>query len=149
MTALGGPAVVLAVLYLLWSWRRAGGIGRLVAAVAIPLAWFALLPVVMREVSAGPIAGFSRGAEFGLLWLSLAGLVGALLPAPVGRAQQVPGYPRTGLRGPSRAALESRLQPVLGVVGFRLKAGLQHGAMHLRVGVPASAGPLFWGRFRS
>ena len=39
-TVLGGPAVVFAFLYLLWSWRRAGGAGRLVAAGAIPAIWF-------------------------------------------------------------------------------------------------------------
>ncbi len=52
-TALGGPAVGLSVLYLLWSWRGAGGIVRPVAAVAIPLAWFATLAVRTPEASAG------------------------------------------------------------------------------------------------
>ncbi len=79
-TVLGGPAVILAVLYLLWSWRRAGGMARPFAAVIIPLAWFAALPFVMPDVSAGPLAGFSRGAWHGLFWLSVAGLLGALLP---------------------------------------------------------------------
>lgn len=86
-TALGGPAVVLAVFFLLWSWRGAGGIGRVVAAVAIPLGWFALLPVVTPEVSAGPIAAFSRGAYHGVFWLVVAGVVGAVGPAGrVGRS---------------------------------------------------------------
>jgi hypothetical protein len=79
-TALGGPAIGLAVLYLVWRWRRAGGVGRLVAASTLPLAWFAWLPAVTPEVSAGPIAAFSWGAGHGLFWLTIAGLAGALLP---------------------------------------------------------------------
>jgi uncharacterized protein DUF4350 len=103
ITALGGTAVVLASLYLLWSWRRAGGIGRLVAAVAIPLAWFALLPVVTPEVSAGPIAAFSRGAYHGLFWLGVAGLIGTLQPTDgVGRfASNGEKPPSPALRAPS------------------------------------------------
>jgi hypothetical protein len=80
-TAIGGPAVGLAVLYLLWSVRRAGGIGRSIAAVVVPLAWFALLPAVTPEVAVGPIAAFTRGAYHGLLWLGVAGAVDALLSA--------------------------------------------------------------------
>ncbi len=75
-TSMGGPAVGLAVLYLLWGWRRAGGIGRIVAAVIIPLAWFALLPIATPEVSSGPVAAFSRGAYHGLFWLGVAGVMG-------------------------------------------------------------------------
>jgi hypothetical protein len=103
ITALGGAAVVLAVLYLLWSWRGAGGIGRLVAAVAIPLAWLALLPVVTSDVSAGPIAVFSRGTYHGLFWLGIAGLVGTLGPSGGGEstASNRGKAPSPTLRAPS------------------------------------------------
>jgi len=77
-TALGGPAVAIAVLYLLWSWRSAGGVVRPVAAITIPLAWFAALAVVTPEVSAGPVAFFWRGTLHGLFWLGVAGPVGAV-----------------------------------------------------------------------
>ncbi len=96
-TALGGPAVGLAVLYLLWSGRRDGGIGRFIAAVVIPLAWFALLPVVTPEVAAGPVAAFSRGAYHGLFWLGAASVVGAFLPGSAVRG----GSPVPALRAPS------------------------------------------------
>ncbi len=79
-TALGGAAIALAVLYIVWSWRRDGGGCRLVAASIFPLGWFALLPVVTPDVSTGPITVFSRGAGHGLLWLAIAGVAGALLP---------------------------------------------------------------------
>lgn len=87
-TALGGPALLLAVLYLLWSWRRARGVGRLVAAVAIPLGWFALLPVVTPDSAAGPVTSFPRGAWHGLFWLGVASLAGA--QADVRESRQLP-----------------------------------------------------------
>ncbi|MFI5454081.1 MAG: DUF4350 domain-containing protein [Isosphaerales bacterium] len=90
-TALGGPTAGLAVLYLLWAWRRAGGIGRAIAAIVIPLAWFAVLPAVTPEVAAGPIAAFSRGAYHGLFWLGVAGFIGV-----------------AGRRQPGAAALQSQ-----------------------------------------
>ena len=111
-TALGGPAVVMAVLSLLWSWRRVGGIGRVLAAVVIPLGWFALLPVVTPAVSAGPIAAFSRGAYHGLFWLGVGGVVGAVLPAHCERQDR-----------------------------NRLKAGLQRVSAQALAGVPPSGGP--------
>ncbi len=78
-TALGGPAISLAVLYLLWGWRRTGGATRLAAALAIPLGWFALLPVVTPDVAAGPLTAFSRGAWHGLFWLGITAVVDAML----------------------------------------------------------------------
>jgi hypothetical protein len=107
-TALGGPAVGLAVLYLLWSGRRAGGIGRIIAAIIVPLAWFALLPAVTPEVAAGPIAAFSRGAYHGLFWLGVAGAVVAFLPAVAIRGEspspalRAPSLQREGEEDPSR-----------------------------------------------
>ena len=82
-TALGGPAVGLGVLYLLWSWRQVGGIARPVAAATIPLAWFATLGVLTPDASAGPLVAFSRGTWHGLFWLAVAAVVGA-----VGNSQQ-------------------------------------------------------------
>ncbi len=79
-TALGGPAIVLAVLYLFGSWRRDGGAGRLVAASTLPIAWFALLPFITPDASGGPLTVFSWGAGYGLVWLAVAGLAAALLP---------------------------------------------------------------------
>jgi len=89
-TALGGPAIALAVLYLVWSWRRAGGVGRLVAASTLPLAWFALVPVVTPDVSAGPLAVFFRGAGHGLFWLALAAFAGARPPGRRGVPHHAP-----------------------------------------------------------
>ncbi len=79
-TALGGPAVLLAVLYILWRWRRVGGVGRLAAAGVLSLAWFGTLPVVSPDVSAGGLAGFSYGAGDGLFWLAIARLTEVVLP---------------------------------------------------------------------
>ena len=105
-TALGGPAVGMAVFYLLWGWRRAGGFGRIVAAVAVPLAWFAALPVVMPEVAAGPVAIFARGAYHGLFWLGAAGVLGAILPV---RRQGTPG--EEGGQAPGCAVSQSPFSP--------------------------------------
>ncbi len=88
-TVLGGPAVEIAVLYLLWSWRRAGGIERISAAAIVPLAWFALLPAVTPKVEAGAITAFSKGAYHGLVWLGVAAFVGAR-----GREHPGPSGPR-------------------------------------------------------
>ncbi len=77
-TALGGPAVAVAVLYLLASWRRTGGRRRLIVAAGVPVVWFALLPVVTPEVAAGPIMAFARGALHGLFWLAVATVVDAI-----------------------------------------------------------------------
>jgi hypothetical protein len=61
--ALGAPPVCLAVLYLVWGWRQAGGRPRLVAAAAIPLGWFALLPLrrPMPRPGRSPPSGVRRG----------------------------------------------------------------------------------------
>ncbi len=79
-TTLGGPAVVFAVLNLLWSWRRASGPGRLVAALAIPAIWFGAIAFVTPDTSAGPLGAFWRGSAHGLLWIGVAAVVVAALP---------------------------------------------------------------------
>ncbi len=79
-TALGGPAVVMAVLYLLWSWRRVGRISRPAAAALILICWFAALAVVTPPVSAGPLAAFLRGSVHGVFWLAVAVVGSAILP---------------------------------------------------------------------
>ncbi len=76
--ALGGPAVGLAMLYLLWGWRLARRFGRIIAASVIPLGWFALLPAVTPDVAAGPIAAFARGAWHGVFWLAVAVVIDAV-----------------------------------------------------------------------
>jgi hypothetical protein len=79
-TALGGPAVVVAVLYLLWNWRCSGGIGHLVAAAAIPTAWFGLLAIVTPDAVVGPLGAFWRSSAHGLVWVGIAAVVPAVLP---------------------------------------------------------------------
>ena len=83
-TAIGGPAVGLALLYLLWNGRASRMGWRIVAAVVIAAGWFALLPAVTPEVAAGPIAVFSRGAGYGLFWLATAAVVGVVLGRRLG-----------------------------------------------------------------
>ncbi len=104
-TALGGPAVGLAGLNLLWGWRCAGGIGRVVAAIVIPLAWFALSPIVTPDVAAGPVAAFTRGACHGLFWLGVAGVLDAFLSAAP-RLRVKPMSARIGLTRRRGAAEE-------------------------------------------
>ncbi len=83
----------MATMCLLWSWRRVGGVGRLTVAAALPVSWLALLPVVIPEVSSGPLAAFSRVAVYGMFWLGVGALADAFLP---GR--------RCGLLAASRAS---------------------------------------------
>ncbi len=84
--ALGGPPVGLAMLYLVWSWRLAGGTWRIIAAVVVPLGWFALLPAVTPDVAAGPIAAFARGAWHGVFWLAVAVVIDGVGPRRPGAA---------------------------------------------------------------
>jgi hypothetical protein len=79
-TALGGPSVVMAVIYLVWSYRRAGEFGRLITAIVSPIVWFALLAAVTPDTSAGPLVTFGYGAMHGLCWLGLAAVAAAVLP---------------------------------------------------------------------
>ena len=83
-TALGGPAIATSVFYLLWTWRRGGGVGNLIAALGIPLAWFALLPAVMPGASTGPLATFSCGSGLGLVCLAACVIVVALVANRLG-----------------------------------------------------------------
>src|SRR5579885_2130992 len=124
LTALGGPAAGLAGLYLLWSGRRTGGIGRVVAAVFIPLAWFALLPIVTPEVAAGPVAAFTRGAYHGLFWLAVAGMVGTL-------GRRIPPGSRTSIgdgthTSPTRQRVNSgvSIDPLAGASGSYLPGAI-------------------------
>ncbi len=103
-TALGGPAVSLATLYLLWSWRRAGGPRRLAAAVAIPIGWFALLPVEASDLGAGPLAAFWRGAWYGMAWLGIATFVAVAAASSAQRASQRNGTSNAAGRAPLVAA---------------------------------------------
>ena len=80
-TALGGPAILGAVIFLVWRWRRDGSWMRLVGAGSILLGWFLLLPVVTPMASSGPTSAFVSGAVHGLAWLGVAILVDALAPA--------------------------------------------------------------------
>jgi hypothetical protein len=70
--ALGGPSILLAVLFLLWCYRGAGGFARLVVAASLPIAWFASLAAVTPDPSAGPLVTFWRGSLHGLIWLASA-----------------------------------------------------------------------------
>jgi hypothetical protein len=102
-TALGGPGTCLAGLYLVSSWRHVGGIRRVIAAGAVPLAWFALLPVAVPAPATGPNESFARGAIHSLFWLGVAvvictpvdfgrGASAATAPKPKSRsARQAPG----------------------------------------------------------
>ena len=79
-TAMGGPAILLATVYLLWRWRLVGSRGRLLAAILIPLSWFLLLPIVTRPASEGPIKAYEWGAFHGLFWLGCAALIDSVVP---------------------------------------------------------------------
>lgn len=79
-SALGGPTIGLAVLYLLGCSRRHHGVVRATMAAILPLAWFAILPAVTPDATTGPIAAFARGAWHGLFWLILAVVVDAVAP---------------------------------------------------------------------
>jgi len=126
--ALGGPAVVLAVLYLLWTWRRAGGIGRLVAAVTIPLAWFAALAVVTPDASTGSLTAFWRGSLHGLFWMGIAALVAAVLP---GRQPHAEGPRREDLgTEPPRTGRTSLARRFVGAVSARRPAASGSVVMH-------------------
>ena len=70
--ALGGPPIALAMLYLLWNWRRREGLARLIIALVLPLAWFGSLAIVTPDVDAGLLATIYRGAGYGVLWLAVA-----------------------------------------------------------------------------
>jgi hypothetical protein len=78
LTALGGPAIAMAISFLIWNWRGVGGLAAPVAAFGLPLGWFALLPFVTPDASAGPLTVFSRGAIHAMLWLVGAGAIAAL-----------------------------------------------------------------------
>lgn len=86
LTALGGPAVVLLAVFLLWRWRLSGSWARLLGAAAVPLAWFVLLPLVVPAASAGPIGVFTRGAWYGLLWIGCSAIIDAAAPWSAGVA---------------------------------------------------------------
>ncbi len=79
--ALGGPPVMFASIYLLWRWRAAGGVARLVAATVLPPAWFATTAAIIPDPSAGALAAFGRGSLHGASWMAIAILVDAFLPA--------------------------------------------------------------------
>ncbi len=98
--ALGGPAVGLAVSYLLCSWRLAGGTWRIIAAVVVPLGWFSLLPAVTPAVAAGPIAAFARGAWHGVFWMAVAVVIDGVSPRRPGDAVSRTREPRA--TAPSR-----------------------------------------------
>jgi hypothetical protein len=104
-TALGGPAIALAVLYLLASWRRTGGLGRPIMAAALPMVWFALLPVVTPDVPAGPTMAFGRGVWHGLFWLGVAALVDAVPRRQASAAGTAARKPRAALRRMPRLTL--------------------------------------------
>ena len=109
-TALGGAPIVMATLYLLWSYRAVGGLGRLLVAAGVPVVWFSLLAIVTPDVTAGPLATFSRGSLHGLFWLVLAAFVGVALPkgraGPGSAAQRgSSGASRSRIFGGSRSAL--------------------------------------------
>ena len=89
-TALGGAPIVMATLYLLWSYRAVGGLGRLLVAAGVPVVWFSLLAIVTPDVTAGPLAAFSRGSLHELFWLVLAAVVGVALS----KGQAGPGSAR-------------------------------------------------------
>jgi hypothetical protein len=99
--ALGGPSVLVGVLYLLWSYRARGCFGRLAAVASLPLMWFALLAAVTPDVSAGPLAAFWRGSLHGLFWLGLAAVVSAVLPGrrTIQGDEGRPGSDRASLSG--------------------------------------------------
>ena len=101
--ALGGPAVGIAILYLLRSWRLAGGFGRIVAAVVLPVGWFGLLPAVTPDVAVGPIAAFARGACHGVFWLAVAVVIDGVGPGRPGTA--VPGIREPSVAAPGRPSL--------------------------------------------
>jgi hypothetical protein len=90
-SAIGGPAVLMSVLLLVWSWRCVGGASRLGTAVLLPLAWFALLAVIALAPSAGPGAVFNRAILNGLACLIVTALAVTFLP----RAQAKPISPAT------------------------------------------------------
>ena len=79
-TALGGPSVLLASIYLLFRWRLTGSFSRLFVAAAVPLAWFLTTAGVMPGLNTKPMAIFGRGALNGLSWLGLAFLIDGVLP---------------------------------------------------------------------
>ena len=88
-TALGGPAVLLATLFLLARWNFAGSPARLVTAAALPFGWFAMLAALTPKVESGPSAAFHATALHGLCWLAVAALVDAMIPerpGPSGRS---------------------------------------------------------------
>ncbi len=79
-SALGMSAVTLAAVFLLWRWRFGGGVARVVAAILLPLAWFAVLPWVVPPATAGPMATFYRTALLGLACVAGAVVVDIVVP---------------------------------------------------------------------
>ncbi len=77
MTALGFPAISLALIYLFWRWRVSASGARLIAMLMLLLTWFISLPILVIK-SPGALDIFSRGAGLGLLGLAVAVLIDAL-----------------------------------------------------------------------
>ena len=145
-TTLGGPEIILACLCLVWNWRWRGGVGRLVVAISLPTAWFVLLPIVAPEVSAGPMAAFSRGAAFGLLWLGLGGLVAAFLPTPIGRSEQALSRSSGDADDHGGVSTERSRQQIRWMIRFLQRAGFLQGAGGPHAGLLPSSGLLSWPR---
>jgi hypothetical protein len=93
-TALGGPAMGIGVLYLLWTWRRGGRARLAAAALVIPILWFALLPAVTPDAMAGPVATFWRGAFHGLFWMAAASVLAAIPANGVRRSEAPSAIPQ-------------------------------------------------------
>jgi hypothetical protein len=106
-TALGGPSVQLAALYLLVRYRAIGGLGRSMVVAVLGFAWFSLLGALAPDSSAGPIAVFSNGSLTGLSWLPLA--VAVAVPLPDRRPMPEATFPRGAAQG-----LRSQQRNVLG-----------------------------------
>ncbi len=77
-TALGGPAILFLMLYLLWRWRLSGSWVRLLGVIFVPAAWFLLLPLVIPPAAAGPVPIFTRGASYGVFWVACAAFIDAM-----------------------------------------------------------------------
>ena len=78
-TALGGPAVALSVLHLLWCWRQVGGFGRLIGAGGATASL--VFPVARHHAwsRSRTAIGVLLGPRHGLCWLIIAVLANAVL----------------------------------------------------------------------
>jgi hypothetical protein len=126
-TALGGPAIVLSTVYILWRWRLSPTPSRLLVAVLFPVAWFLLLPVVALVAGADPVSIFVCGACYGVFWIGCAAVLDAVgtrragavtsidrrMPRPAlicfGLASLVIGTTLVGVVGPAASANKSLL----------------------------------------